>query len=143
MNNTDKLSRAFNWHKKSKLTEQLKFFGAKKQGFISVYAKKPRILVKPEVKGVFRVDEPYKMGKGDVLRRYSAHDLYLDSLVAQHDVNRQFSAMGNQSDLSGLSAQGIMQSQLAANYGIQQAQIAASRGRAMAGMQAAARSRLF
>lgn len=39
----------FEWHKKSKLAEQLKFFGARKQGFISVYAKKPRILVKPKV----------------------------------------------------------------------------------------------
>ena len=35
----------FTWHKKEALQEQLKFFGAKKQKFISVYAKKPRIRV--------------------------------------------------------------------------------------------------
>ena len=35
-----------NWLDKKRITEQLKFFGAKKQMFISVYAKKPRILVK-------------------------------------------------------------------------------------------------
>lgn len=34
------------WKKKDALAEQLKFFGAKKQKFISVYAKKPRILIK-------------------------------------------------------------------------------------------------
>jgi len=31
---------------KERLTEQLKFFGAKKTKFISVYARKPRILCK-------------------------------------------------------------------------------------------------
>ena len=35
-----------NWHKKKRLTEQLKFFGAKKLKFISCYAKKPRIVMK-------------------------------------------------------------------------------------------------
>ncbi len=34
-----------NWHDKKRLAEQLKFFGAKKQKFISCYAKKPRILI--------------------------------------------------------------------------------------------------
>jgi len=38
----------FEWYKKGELVDQLKFFGAKKQGFISVYAKKPRIRVKVE-----------------------------------------------------------------------------------------------
>lgn len=36
----------FAWKDKDKLKEQLKFFKAKKQKFISVYAKKPRIRVK-------------------------------------------------------------------------------------------------
>lgn len=36
--------------KKERLAEQLKFFGAKKTKFISVYAKKPRILCKDESK---------------------------------------------------------------------------------------------
>ena len=39
------------WKKKEALSEQLKFFGAKKQGFVSVYAKKPRILCKVKSKG--------------------------------------------------------------------------------------------
>ena len=34
------------WKKKLALAEQLEFFGAKKKGFVSVYAKKPRILCK-------------------------------------------------------------------------------------------------
>ena len=38
--------------KKERLTEQLKFFGAKKTEFISVYAKKPRIRYKVKVKQV-------------------------------------------------------------------------------------------
>ena len=36
--------------RKERLAEQLKFFGAKKTEFISVYAKKPRILCKAKVK---------------------------------------------------------------------------------------------
>lgn len=39
-----------NWHKKKRLHEQLKFFGAKKTRFISCYAKKPRI----------KIELPYK-----------------------------------------------------------------------------------
>ena len=41
--------KSFQWKNKQSLAEQLKFFGAKKQGFISVYAKKPRILCKAKV----------------------------------------------------------------------------------------------
>lgn len=37
-----------NWEKE-RLAEQLKFFGAKKTKFISVYAKKPRIVCKAKV----------------------------------------------------------------------------------------------
>lgn len=37
---------------KERLTEQLKFFGAKKTKFISVYAKKPRIVCRAKVKQV-------------------------------------------------------------------------------------------
>ena len=39
----------FLWKKKIALAEQLKFFGASKVDFISVYAKKPRILCKVKV----------------------------------------------------------------------------------------------
>ena len=41
--------KSFQWKNKQSLAEQLKFFGAKKQGFISAYAKKPRILCKAKV----------------------------------------------------------------------------------------------
>ena len=37
---------------KERLTEQLKFFGAKKTRFISCYAKKPRILCKVKVTNI-------------------------------------------------------------------------------------------
>ncbi len=42
----------FDWKRKSRLQEQLKFFGAKKTRFISCYAKKPKIKVKlkPNIK---------------------------------------------------------------------------------------------
>ena len=36
----------FNWKRKERLQEQLKFFGAKKTRFISCYAKKPKVRVK-------------------------------------------------------------------------------------------------
>ena len=35
----------FLWAKRQKLNEQLKFFKAKKKKFISIYAKKPRIVI--------------------------------------------------------------------------------------------------
>ena len=41
----DKMN-SWQWKKKAALSEQLKFFGAKKQRFVSVYAKKPRIRIK-------------------------------------------------------------------------------------------------
>ena len=40
----------FLWKKKIALAEQLKFFGASKVDFISVYAKKPRVLCKAKDK---------------------------------------------------------------------------------------------
>lgn len=47
----------FMWKKRERLTEQLKFFGAKKQQFISIYAKKPRILMRNKIEtGDPRVD---------------------------------------------------------------------------------------
>jgi|GEM_PF-3023585 len=41
------------WYEKKRLTEQLKFFNYKPKRFISVYAKKPRILVKEKT---YRID---------------------------------------------------------------------------------------
>lgn len=35
-------------YKKQRLKEQLEFFAAKKTKFVSVYAKKPKILIKPD-----------------------------------------------------------------------------------------------
>tara|TARA_R110000782_G_scaffold250941_1_gene338433 strand:+ start:219 stop:578 length:360 start_codon:yes stop_codon:yes gene_type:complete len=109
----------FEWHKKSKLAEQLKFFGAKKQGFISVYAKKPRILVKP------KVDDRALINLG----QWSAESyLYNAHIDRQMSMNRQvalsnLAARGMQNvGMGGYASAGITQSQLAANYGRQQAQ---------------------
>lgn len=51
-----------NWNDKKRLAEQLKFFGAKKRGFISCYAKKPRIKV--AIEDPFKVD--VKFGEGAI-----------------------------------------------------------------------------
>ena len=40
--------RTLSWYEKERLNEQLKFFDAKKTKFISIYAKKPRILMKEQ-----------------------------------------------------------------------------------------------
>lgn len=121
----------FEWHKKSKLAEQLKFFGAKKQGFISVYAKKPRIRVKA------KVDRPL----GDVLR-----DISLKQGREQLDLMRIEQA--RQLGLGGM--QGLQGSQLyglcdmaAANIGMAQAQDYARHDAIMSNMQAMAAARLF
>lgn len=45
-----KMNIKWEWKRKSELAEQLKFFGAKKKKFVSVYAKKPRILIKTKAK---------------------------------------------------------------------------------------------
>ena len=133
----------FEWHKKSKLAEQLKFFGAKKQGFISVYAKKPRILVKPKVDDRALIN----LGKW---RAESA--LYNAQVDRQMSINKQGSlpnlyARGMQNvgmgGYGGNASAVNMQSQLAANYGMQQAQMAANRDRIIVDMQIAACARLF
>lgn len=55
----------FDWNKKKMLAEQLRFFGAKKQSFISCYARKPRILVRDRA---FNRDALLGL-RGDVLNR--------------------------------------------------------------------------
>ncbi len=62
--------------KKSRLNSQLKFFGCKSKRFISVYAKKPRILVKP------------KSSRADIIR-FSAGERELEAMqreVMQREV---------------------------------------------------------
>jgi len=51
----------FDWEKKGSLSEQLKFFGAKKQSFISCYAKKPRIVMK--VKSIATMNPATKLAR--------------------------------------------------------------------------------
>ncbi len=53
--------------KKSRLNSQLKFFGCESKRFISVYAKKPRILVKP------------KSSRADIIR-FSAGERALEAM---------------------------------------------------------------
>ena len=60
------------YDKKSRLYSQLKFFGAKKQKFISVYAKKPRI----------RVEVKNRESKDDCLTR--RNNANLSSMMAEY-----------------------------------------------------------
>jgi hypothetical protein len=53
---------------KERLAEQLKFFGAKKTEFISVYAKKPRILCKAKAKQL--VSASYTAGQAQLSALY-------------------------------------------------------------------------
>lgn len=56
---------------KIELSEQLKFFGAKKQSFISVYAKKPRIRVRIGIPNRC-LESGYTSGHSNVSIGYSA-----------------------------------------------------------------------
>ena len=57
------------WKKKARLSEQLKFFGAKKQKFISVYAKKPKVRIKVKTASVKcnENNRDYLICQGDAL----------------------------------------------------------------------------
>ena len=121
----------FKWHKKSKLSEQLKFFGAKKQGFISVYAKKPRIRVK------VKVDKPL----GHLLRDISLQQDHeqLDLMRIEQARQLGLAPMSNErgGQLADLcSALGYNAARNAQQQAMKQAQNAANRGRALARAQA-------
>jgi hypothetical protein len=133
----------FPFDKESRRADQFKFFGYRPKRFISVYAKKPRILVKP------KVDDRALINLG----KWRAESvLYNAQMDRQMNINKRGS-------LSNLYAQGMqnvgmggydgnfsaanMQIQLAADHGMQQAQMAANRSRAIADMQIAACVRLF
>lgn len=88
-----------NWEKE-RLAEQLKFFGAKKTKFISVYAKKPRIVCKVKVKS----------------------SALSDAIQARHYGNRQIAAL-YQSQLQGgaFAFNQMMSAQQATQQAAQQA----------------------
>jgi len=60
---------------KERLAEQLKFFGAKKTKFISVYARKPRILCKVKVKQS-AASLAERRGQVDLNQQRALQDLY-------------------------------------------------------------------
>ena len=120
----------FQWKNKQSLAEQLKFFGAKKQGFISVYAKKPRVLCK--VKSVKDND----ISIGDIGNRG----------VAMSDVDRQMAAMYSHhtnnnflSNSQGFQRTQELQDQMMLNRGLGfvRSQLANQQGLATGGCSAA------
>ncbi len=89
----------FAWKDKDKLKEQLKFFGAKKQQFISVYAKKPRIRVEVKKDEYKLIDdsERWRLQQNVALGR-------LQQNVALANLrSSQASALYNAASISGLS----------------------------------------
>ena len=97
------------WKKKEALAEQLKFFGAKKQGFISVYAKKPRILCKAKAKPTV-TNTDYKDNRRAFME---------NQLAKMNQAQRQFNSMNN----NPLFQLGLGQSSAAA-HAVQQQSIA-------------------
>lgn len=67
------------WQKK-RLADQLKFFGAKKTKFISVYARKPRILCKVKVKQS-AASLAEMRGQADLNQQRALQDLYNDQFL--------------------------------------------------------------
>ena len=105
--------------KKERLAEQLKFFGAKKTEFISVYAKKPRIRYKAKVKQV--VSASYTAEQAGLSALYQAQTnrgiemraLGFNQMAqAQSAMSNQFSGqlgdIGNQSALCNGLNQGLL-----------------------------------
>lgn len=98
----------FLWKKKTALAEQLRFFGAKKQKFISVYARKPRIRVK--VKRGYKVDIPrvINIDYNDIRQRHidmQMRDLYQRQQQEMHR-QAQASAQSNMYQLQGMALGG-------------------------------------
>jgi hypothetical protein len=123
------------WKKKEALAEQLKFFGAKKQRFISVYASKPRILVKVKVKteklrGNNKYPDALDALLMDGIRRNGLEHIRSSQFQAQQA--RQFDYCNNPL-IGGLSAMGainntatsLMSGMAASNAALQAQQCAA------------------
>ena len=104
----------FLWKKKIALAEQLKFFGASKVDFISVYAKKPRILCKvkvnlnhfgmPSAAAIARQAIPVNINTQNAQRQelfnagmQNAQFAYL----AQQDVRSMYRSMGQGAQMTG------------------------------------------
>ncbi len=113
------------WKKKESLSEQLKFFGAKKQKFISVYAKKPRIRVevktKPDESNVTYID--YNDSRSAYI------DMQMEAL-RQHQESLGMRGVANTAAV-GLGALGYA-SALSGMTGQRQANIAAEQSRMLA-----------
>jgi hypothetical protein len=97
---------------KERLAEQLKFFGAKKIGFISCYAKKPRILMVNTKKIEYKVNASEVARQSHILSLYqnqldrglqNSHIGYMQMAVAQRQ--QQMGLMG------GLVGMGLAQVQ--------------------------------
>lgn len=88
-----------NWFEKKRLSEQLKFFGAKKTKFVSCYASKPRISMKEDR---YRFDlRPFDNATREALRnrRHAEH---------QQAYNQQvLGVLGNQQSGLGQSSMGL------------------------------------
>lgn len=94
------------WKKKATLAEQLKFFGAKKQKFISVYAKKPRILVKVKESA----DEALlRIGKEQQAERASSRSAEINRESQLASLYQQQIQMGTQRSSVGCSQMAVAQ----------------------------------
>ncbi len=102
----------FTWHKKEALQEQLKFFGAKKQKFISVYAKKPRIRV--EVK-----ERESKSVNDDLIRLNNVINANLSSMMDKHDEFEAFNSFLRNQSATAMQRNNLYSSPL---FGLGQAQ---------------------
>jgi len=118
----------FDWYKKERLEEQLKFFGGKRKGFVSCYSNefkiKPRIRL--ENKKILDLNPRYAIG--------SSHQLIAQQQAAQFDALR-----GNQgAQLAGLmSAAGAQQSALGMANDLQAQGMGAANQAHRFGMEAA------
>jgi len=110
----------FNWEKRNRLDEQLKFFNATKKRFISCYAKKPRVKVYSDGVKRFKIDLNPRYGIRSTQQaihiQQHAVAASLANLAAQRNTNAanmQFLGMlggtgcsGNMQGQSGLGATG-------------------------------------
>jgi len=86
-----------NWFDKKRLAEQLKFFGASKQGFISCYAKKPRIKV-----AIKSTANPSKVVTDEYLRALCQNQIATAQAgIGQAVMGNQLAGVGNRYTLFG------------------------------------------
>ena len=96
----------FKWYQQKRLNEQLKFFGAKKKGFISCYAKqvKPRIRVKVEkyARG-YEIEADSRLALMQAAATQSSND-YLRGLANQQQafLGMQNIGIGQASQVAGM-----------------------------------------